>query len=303
MTSDPQATTGATPKQDYQFGLKTLFALPLLVVAYFALAHWLDPCAAAALTIPLGLLFACFYRPLRRLAIWTLFAYLFIILLMPFGGGSREAPRRSQCTNNLKQIGLALHYYHDVYGSFPPGYITDDEGRPIHSWRVLILPFLEQQPLYDRYRFDEPWDGPNNIKLVKEMPSVFRCPSEDTEDKACTNYVAVIGPRTAWPGETPVRFSDIADGASNTWLVVEAANSGIAWSEPRDLHVLQMAPQINPPAGQGISSKHPGGAQVLYADGSMHYISEATSSPSEVYSEHIRNALTIAGGDPVDPDW
>lgn len=98
MADDPQANANATPSQAFQFGLKTLFALPLLLVAYFALAHWLGLCPATALTIPLGLVFACFYRPLRQLAIGILIAYLLVVLLIPLGrpGG---APRRSQCAN------------------------------------------------------------------------------------------------------------------------------------------------------------------------------------------------------------
>jgi prepilin-type processing-associated H-X9-DG protein len=207
------------------------------------------------------------------------------------------------CSNNLKQIGIALHNYHDRYGSLPPAYIADNDGHPVHSWRVLILPFLDQQRLYDRYRFDEPWDGPNNIKLVEEMPFVFQCPSNQSDEKTCMNYLAVIGPQTTWPGDTPVRFSDIADGTSNTWLVVEVADSGIAWSEPRDLHVLQMAPVVNAPAGQGISSKHPGGAQVLYADGSVHFVGNASGGQSAFDSKDVHDALTISGGEPVDRGW
>ncbi|MEZ6114117.1 MAG: DUF1559 domain-containing protein [Pirellulaceae bacterium] len=83
-------------------------------------------------------------------------------MLLPAVQTAREAARRSQCSSNLKQIELALHNYHDTFKSFPPAYIADANGRPMHSWRVLILPFMEQRELYDQCRFDEPWDGPNN---------------------------------------------------------------------------------------------------------------------------------------------
>src|SRR5260221_9789347 len=76
---------------------------------------------------------------------------------LPMERGVRPAARRSQCKNNLKQIGLALHNYHGVWGSFPPPYIPDEQGRPKHSWRTLILPMFDQAPLYNKYRFDEPW--------------------------------------------------------------------------------------------------------------------------------------------------
>src|SRR5678816_1789236 len=98
-----------------------------------------------------------------------------IALLLPAVQSAREAARRSQCKNNLQQIGLALHNYHELCGSFPPAYFTDESGRPIHSWRVMILPQLDEMGLYSRYRWDEPWDGPNNSKLLSEMPAVYRC--------------------------------------------------------------------------------------------------------------------------------
>src|SRR5262249_42952585 len=78
--------------------------------------------------------------------------------------------RRSQCKNNLKQIGLAMFNYHDAYGCFPPAYIADADGRPMHSWRVLLLPFLDEAARYRKYRFDEPWDGPNNSELATSVP-------------------------------------------------------------------------------------------------------------------------------------
>lgn len=288
--------TTATPLPTW-----TVFVLPMLLVTFLALTYWAGICLAITVTVPLGILVECFDRQERFWAVPLLFAGLvaFVGILVLFGISemSPEPSRRSQCSNNLKQIGLALHNYHDAYGSFPPAYIADDEGRPIHSWRVLLLPYLEDEALYEQYRFDEPWNGPNNIKLVKKMPTIFQCPSNRSEEKTyTTNYVVVVGPHTAWPGEDTVRFADITDGTSNTWLVVEVADSGITWSEPRDLHVLQMAREINPPAGQGISSKHIGGAQVLYADGSVRFIADA-SSP-----EDIRRLLTIDDGEKVDLD-
>ena len=303
MTSEPTGSTDTTPERAYQFGLKILFILPLFVVAYFALAHWVGGFFAVLLMIPAFLVAGCFHPRTRVRAIQYLATYFVVIgllaaLLFPAVHGPQGA-RRSTCSNNLKQIGLALHIYHDTYGSLPPAYVTDDNGRPVHSWRVLLLPFLEQQLLYGQYRFDEPWDGPNNIKLVEKMPSIFKCPSNKPEEETyTTNYVVVIGARTAWPGETTTQFSDITDGTSNTWLVVEVADSGIPWTEPRDLHVLQMAREINPLAGQGISSKHPGGAQVLLADGSVRFIDSA-GSKSSPDPEDVHRFLTIDDGEPV----
>jgi hypothetical protein len=219
-----------------------------------------------------------------------------VALLLPALDSDRGWARRSKCKNNLKNIGLALHNYHDKYGTFPPAYIADSQGRPMHSWRVLILPFLDQQELYDEYRFDEPWDGPHNSKLSGRIIGVFNCPgSHETKLTATTttSYVAVVGQETAWPGERPVSFGDITDGASITLLVVEVKDSGIHWMEPRDLHTLQSAPLVNAQAGQGISSFHAGGAHVLCCDGAVRFLN------SSMPASQLRALLTRNGGDDV----
>ena len=197
------------------------------------------------------------------------------------------------CQNNLRQILIALQNYHDVYKSFPPAYVTDANGKPMHSWRVLILPFLEQKPMYDLYRFDEPWDGPNNRQLASAGLKLYECPSDGTRGKGQTSYVAVVGPGTAWPGAKSIDLAEIKDGTSNTILIVEVHNSGISWMEPRDLDVSQMPMTINPKTGLGISSGHPRCAQAARADGSVFVIDENTPP------ETIRAMLTIAGREPI----
>ncbi len=213
-------------------------------------------------------------------------------LFLPAVTRSREPARRSQCKTNLKQIGLALHQYHDKYGCFPPAYIADPEGRPMHSWRVLLLPYLDQMPLYKEYRFNEPWDGPNNSKLADKVPTVFYCPSESHgRIENVTSYVAVVGPGTIWPGSRSTKIADIRDGTSNTLMVVEIADSGIHWMEPRDLSSSQMAPTINAKSSQGISSPHIGCAHAVFADGMVRPIS------NQVAAGVIRALLTINGND------
>ena len=135
---------------------------------------------------------------------------LLVALLLPARRTSREAARRMLCSNHLKQIGLALQNYHDDYGSFPPAYIADATGKPIHSWRVLILPYLEHKPLFDKYSFDEPWDGPNNSKLHGEVVHVFCCGSRPgRQPRTETSYISVIGAQTAWPGETTINMQGL----------------------------------------------------------------------------------------------
>ena len=141
------------------------------------------------------------------------------------------------CLNNLKQIALALHSYDQANGSFPPAYIADKNGKRMHSWRVIILPYLDEMTLYKSYNFKEPWDGPNNKKLLSSRPRVYSCPIDRCPaGETPTSYLAVVGTNAAWAGEKPRTLgANFPAGLSNTIMVVEVADSGIAWTEPRDL--------------------------------------------------------------------
>src|SRR6185436_12455473 len=114
--------------------------------------------------------------------------------------------------------------------------------KPMHSWRVLLLPFIDEQELYDQYHFDEPWNGPNNIKLLAHMPRIYACPSAEHDyggRSTITSYVAVVGPETAWPGTSRRTRATLNDGIAGTALVVECDQEKIPWLEPRDLEYNQ----------------------------------------------------------------
>jgi type II secretory pathway pseudopilin PulG len=211
-------------------------------------------------------------------------------LMLPAVQSAREAARRTQCKNNLKQIALALHNYHDTYGVFPPAYIADETGKPMHSWRVLILPYLDQMPLYAQYRFDEPWDGPNNSRLLPSMPPIYRCPSDESPGATTTSYAGVYGPKSVFRGAVPVTMTDIKDGTSNTLAVGEVKGATIPWMQPTDVDVT-LHPTIGDPAGFG--SPHTGGAQFILMDGSVRFISESVNLPT------LQALYTIDGGEPV----
>ena len=181
-----------------------------------------------------------------------------IALMLPAVQAAREAARRAQCINNMKQVGLALHNYHDAYRSFPPAYIPDEDGRPMHSWRVLLLPYLEQQFLYDQYRFDEPWDSPHNRALADLMPGVYRCPSSPVAGETITTYAMAVGPDAFSPGPDGRAAEDFPDGLSQTIAVVEMAHAEIHWMEPRDWDTT---------GPEQPGSYHPGVYNVLYGDG------------------------------------
>jgi uncharacterized protein (DUF983 family) len=209
--------------------------------------------------------------------------------------GARKAALRSQCTANLKQIALALQNYNAVYGRFPPAVVTDNGGKPMHSWRVAILPFLQQQPLYSRYNLKEPWDSPNNRRVAQSIVSEYRCPDDDGA-ATDTSYVMITGPNTfgGKPNEG-VRLDEITDGASNTIAVVEMANSGIGWTEPRDPPIEGLPMEVNGPPGKSISSNHPGGANTVMADCTVRLL------PSDLDAETLRRLLIRNDGKPVGP--
>jgi prepilin-type processing-associated H-X9-DG protein len=287
------------PEPSFQFTLQQLFLFTLGTAVLLALIfHWgvVGLVIAYSTICLLALGWGIVRASSTSLIIGAGMLLFAFCIVFPMAGivDGRTPARRASCSNNLKNIALALQQYHTNFGCYPPPYIADAKGKPLHSWRVLLLPYLEQKALHKQYRFDEPWDGPNNRKLHNIAVKIFACPSQDDKTPRCeTNYVAVIGPKTAWPGgNSAIKDSDIIDGLSNTLLLTEVANSGIHWMEPRDLHVNQMATTINAPRGQGISSHHPGGAHLTFADGAVRYFTNNTPP------ETIRNFLTRNGKEP-----
>jgi hypothetical protein len=164
-----------------------------------------------------------------------------IALLYAALPSAREAALRSQCARNLKEISLGILNYDAANGMLPPAYTVDANGKPMHSWRVLILPYMgpAENRLYRKYNLNEPWNGPNNSKLASSIPDVYRCPShadEKTSSSATeTNYVMAVGPQTAFPGSTRSTIRSIADGTAKTITVIEASGIGVNWMEPRDV--------------------------------------------------------------------
>jgi prepilin-type processing-associated H-X9-DG protein len=208
--------------------------------------------------------------------------------------GAQQAAQRAYCTNSLKQIGIAMHNYHDTYRRFPAAVITDDEGQPMHSWRVALLPFLEASPTYEQYDFSEPWDGPNNGSLLPNRPGPFVCPSDFGVGPFDTSYVMIVGEGTLGgePNEE-VKMRDITDGTSNTILAIEVGGSGIPWMEPRDMTVEEAFTYITDPMATGQQHPHPGGVNVVLADGSVRFISSA------IDPQMLRRLLTRNDGEPV----
>lgn len=226
-------------------------------------------------------------------------------LLLPAVQAVREAARRAACTNNMKQITLALHNYESQYGQFPPAYVADKDGKPLYSWRVLILPYMDHDYLYQQFNLDEPWDSPANRAVSQAAISLFQCPSDSSNQQGSnkTNYVMIVGQGCISDGPTGKRMRDVPDGLSKTIILAEVANPDISWAEPRDLDAATMSYQINDPSGQEcISSNHPRVANVAFADGSVHVLSESTSPQTVREMTQVDDKAPQGDPDPFSSD-
>jgi prepilin-type processing-associated H-X9-DG protein len=188
-------------------------------------------------------------------------------LLLPAVQAAREAARRAQCVNDLKQIGLALHNYHSTNDTFTPQAIKSKDGKPLLSWRVAILPYIEHQDLYNQFHLDEPWDSPHNKGLIGRMPPTYACPSRSRVEPGMTTYKAFAGPGTLFDPTRKVGMRDVTDGTSLTLAVVEG-KTPVIWTKPED---IPFDPKANPSL-LDAGSTHPGGFNVLMADGSVRFI-------------------------------
>ena len=195
-------------------------------------------------------------------------APVMVALLLPAVQASREAARRMQSINNMKQIGLSMHNYHATHDAFPAAYSTDKQGKALLSWRVHVLPFIEEQALYEQFHLDEPWDSEHNKKLIPLMPQVYRSPNS-TAEPGKTNYLTVRMKDSAFPGKEKISLRDIADGSSNTIMLVEANNdSAVTWTKPDDFVPDEKNPM------KGLAGLRPGGFNAALCDGSVRFISE-----------------------------
>ncbi|WP_182867773.1 DUF1559 domain-containing protein [Stieleria mannarensis] len=208
-------------------------------------------------------------------------------LLLPAVQAAREAARRMQASNELKQIGLALHNYHATYKTFPDRAIRADDGTPLLSWRVAVLPFIEQQQLYEQFHLDEPWDSPHNRQLIEQMPRTYADPSAIVPP-GHTVFQVPQGEGMMFEDSGKTRIRDITDGTSNTILAIESsAQAAVPWTKPADLQIDPSDPLTN------TGDNRPGGFHVLMGDGAVRFI--ANSIDPEVF----KKLLTRAGGEPV----
>ncbi len=159
--------------------------------------------------------------------------------LAPAVTGARKAAAREVTASHLKQIGLALHNHHDTSGAFPARANFDAAGKPLLSWRVQLLPYLEQGDLYKEFRQDEPWDSEHNKKLLARIPPVFRATgTRHKPDSGKTTFLAPICDGSVLGADKGTKIADIRDGTSNTIAVVEVTDeAAVPWTKPDDWQV------------------------------------------------------------------
>jgi hypothetical protein len=211
-----------------------------------------------------------------------------VALLLPAVQAAREAARRSVSLNNLKMLLLSFHVYNDKHKVLPPHAIYSAEGKPLLSWRVAMLPYLEENELYEQFHLDEPWDSEHNRALIARMPAVFENPNLAEPGK--TNYLAVVGKECVFDGTSKgAPFSNLIDGSSMTIMLVEAdADRAVEWTKPDDLRYDAK----NPAAGLGRI--RPGVWLAGFADGHV-------SAIPNTIDQAVRNALFTCAGREVIP--
>ena len=209
-------------------------------------------------------------------------------LLLPAVQKVREAAARAKSSNNLKQIGLALHMYHDAHGAFPPAAVTDKAtGKKLLSWRVAILPYLEQDALYKQFKLDEPWDSPANLPLSKLAISVYTDPRGTVETPThLTYYKALVGGGSAWDWAKGKKLTEFHDGTSNT-LLVGTFGPAVPWAAPDDaaFDPKGQLPDLFTPPFNGLLA--------AFADGSVRFIRPG------IDPKVLKAIITASGGEDV----
>ena len=211
---------------------------------------------------------------------------ILIALFLPATRRAGGAARRSQCKNNLKQIALALYNYRETYEALPPAVTVDADGQPLHSWRTLILPFLDQQQLYASIDLSKSWDHPVNAAARETSVATYTCPSAVTPQNR-TTYKALVGSSRCFSRTEPRRLSEITDGISQTLMLIEVSpDEAVPWMMPQDSgsrFALTFGPETR--------LDHIGGVHAALADGTVRFMSTGVSNTKR------RALITIAQDD------
>lgn len=186
-----------------------------------------------------------------------------------------------------KQLALAIHNYREEHGHFPPPYVADDYGKPLYSWRVLILPYMYGQPIASQFHYDEPWDSAHNLSLLSFHLEIYQSHDATLPDE--TQFLAVVDDDTMWNPDREITTDDVTDGLDKTLLLVEVPSQGIHWSEPRDLSRAEAIKLLKEASRRGPLAGRP--RHVALADGTVHAV------PQDLNESDVEALLTIGGGE------
>jgi prepilin-type processing-associated H-X9-DG protein len=238
--------------------------------------------------------------PWEKIALGLGLCGLLVALLLPAVRTARGPTYRASCRNNIKQISLAFEQYVKDHGSYPPAYTVDANGKPLHSWRTMLLPYLEQETLYKSIDLTKPWDDPVNAKALNTVVSAYARPTLSVDsDLQRTTYLAIVTQQSCLRSGTPTAKKDITDGLGKTVVVIEVPeNYAVPWMSPQDTNeamfvelMRDLTPRPNeeaePPRWSHIGMSH-----MLFADGHIEEIVPDEKSPAE-----RRALITIDGGE------
>ena len=211
-------------------------------------------------------------------------------LLTVLSGGGASA--RAVSSNNLKQLALAVYNYESTYGHYPPAATLGKKGKKLLSWRVAVLPYIEQDALYKKFNLDEPWDSEHNLKVFKDnpMPKVFALPGTKNLDDKKTHYQAFVGNGAMFDPVAALKPTDILDGTSNTIMFATAATA-VEWTKPDDIEFDPKAEVKKLFLFQGNSTL------VAMGDGSVRAVSNTLSEKT------LKAVITRSGGEVIGPDF
>ncbi|MHB1034836.1 MAG: DUF1559 family PulG-like putative transporter [Pirellulales bacterium] len=215
----------------------------------------------------------------RRVVILPLIALVCGGLLMCLIVAVRAAQANARCMmceNQLKMLGLGLQAFDSSNGGLPPAYLCDENGKPIHSWQSVVKPFLGYYTWRKTYSMKEPWNGPNNRKLISYPDDLLKCPDAGNRSGPTIDYVAVVGPDTMWPGRERVKLPSEDDGDRETILLIEMPDSAYGSLEPRSPTVEEFLEIVKSPTGKGIRCIHPKGLAYLTVGGDVRWFTPLT---------------------------
>ena len=210
-------------------------------------------------------------------------------LIVPPVRDARETANAAATKNNLKQLGIAMHNYHEVHNTFPPAATADADGKKLLSWRVYLLPWLDEEELFAEFHLSEPWDSEHNRKLISRMPDVYRAPAAGDLGEVKTVFLVPVGEVTMFPPTRAAKYADVVDGLSNTVMIVEAADeAAVTWTRPDDLEIDPEKPVA------GLFGEKEEGVFAVSGDGAVRFI------PKSIDPAKLRALFTRAGKDIVD---